>query len=163
MCIRDSRYCDDPAGFDAVADLLGDLPLALEEAAAYLDEAQVGVRDYLRLLQYRSRELFALHGPAAEQDADHRRVGTVWSLSLDRVRQDEPLAEALLNLCAFLAPDLPRDLPTEAPEVLPADLSAAVADPLVYNRILTAIGRYSLATLTPSTAGLPRLVQAGIQ
>src|SRR5664279_5557822 len=154
---------DDPAGFDAVADLLGGLPLALEEAAAYLEEAQVGVGDYLRLLQHRSRDLFALHGPATDQDADRRRVGTVWSLSLDRVRRAEPAAEALLNLCAFLAPDLPRDLPTEAPEVLPAGLSAAVADPLVYNRILTVIGRYSLATLTPSTAGLHRLVQAVIQ
>ena len=154
---------DDPAGFDAVADLLGDLPLALEEAAAYLEEAQVGVQDYLTLLKGRSRELFALHGPATDQEADHRRVGTVWSLSLDRVRREEPAAEALLNLCAFLAPDLPRGLPTESPEVLPGDLRAAVADPLAYNRILTAMGRYSLAALTPTTAGLHRLVQAVIR
>jgi hypothetical protein len=30
-------------------------------------------------------------------------VATVWSLSLDRVRQEAPAAEALLSLCAFLA------------------------------------------------------------
>jgi hypothetical protein len=153
----------DPAGLDAVADLLGDLPLALEEAAAYIERAQVGVQDYLKLLQDRSRELFALHGPATEEDADCRRVGTVWSLSLDRVRREEPAAEALLNLCAFLAPDLPRNFPTESPEVLPADLGAAVADSLAYNRILVAIGRYSLVTLTPTTASMHRLVQAVIQ
>src|SRR5664280_2727547 len=54
---------DDPAGLDAIADLLGDLPLALEEAAAYLEETQIGVQHYLTLLHHRSRELFALHGP----------------------------------------------------------------------------------------------------
>jgi hypothetical protein len=154
---------DDPAGLDSIADLLGDLPLALEEAAAYLEDAQVGVQDYLTLVQQRFRELFALHGPATEENADHRRIGTVWSLSLDRVRQQEPAAEALLNLCAFLAPDLPRNFPTEAPEALPADLAAAVADPMVYNKIRTAIGRYSLATLTPTTTSLHRLVQSVIQ
>ena len=154
---------DDPAGWDAVADLLGDLPLALEEAAAYLEETQDSVRHYLQLMRDRSRELFALDLSAADEHDDRRRVGTVWSLSLDRVRQDEPAAEALLNLCAFLAPDMPRDFPTEAPEVLPADLGAAVADPLAYNRILAAAGRYSLATVTPATASLHRLVQAVIQ
>ena len=66
-------------------------------------------------------------------------------------------------LCAFLAPDLPRNFPTESPEVLPADLGAAVADSLAYNRILVAIGRYSLVTLTPTTVSLHRLVQAVIQ
>ena len=86
----------------------------------------------------------------------------MWSLSLDRVRQAEPAAEALLNLCAFLAPDLPRDLPTAAPEVLPGDVEAAVTDRLVYNRILAAIGRYSLATVTPTTVGMHRLVRAVI-
>jgi hypothetical protein len=30
-------------------------------------------------------------------------VATVWSLSLERVHQQAPAAEALLNLCAFLA------------------------------------------------------------
>ena len=38
-----------------------------------------------------------------------------------------------------------------------------VADPLAYNRILAVIGRYSLATVTPTTVGLHRLVQAVIQ
>ena len=32
---------------------------------------------------------------------------------------------------------------------------------MAYNRILAVIGRYSLATLTPTTIGLHRLVQIG--
>ena len=73
------RIGDDPARLDAVADLLGDLPLALEEAAAYLEEAQVGVQDYLTLLQQRFRELFALHGPTTrgERRSSAGRHGVV--------------------------------------------------------------------------------------
>src|SRR5664279_2825595 len=130
----------DPGGLDAVADALGDLPLALEEAAAYLEATGEGVQEYLRLVRKRSRELFAQDGDLVGEHDDRRRVGTVWSLSLDRVRQQEPAAEALLNLCAFLASDVPRDLPTEAPEVLPGALAAVVSDRLTYNRILAVIG-----------------------
>ena len=87
----------------------------------------------------------------------------VWSVSLERVHIQAPAAEALLCLCAFLAPDIPRKLPTEQPQVLPADLAAVVGDRLAYNRTLAAIGRYSLATVTADTIGLHRLVQAVIQ
>jgi len=43
-----------------VAELVGDLPLALEEAAAYLEQTGTGVEDYLGLLRERARELFGL-------------------------------------------------------------------------------------------------------
>jgi hypothetical protein len=56
------------------------------------------------------------------EHGDQRRVATVWSLSLDRVRQEAPAAEALLSLCAFLAPDIPRELPAEQLQLLPEEL-----------------------------------------
>jgi hypothetical protein len=68
-------------------------------------------------------------------------VATTWSLSLDRVHREAPAAEALLSLCAFLAPDIPRDLPCEQPHVLPNELAVAVRDPLAYNRMLAVVGR----------------------
>lgn len=151
---------DELTDLAAIADLLGDLPLALDEAAAFLAVSGCGSRQYIGLLRDRSRELFGLN--PSDGDPDQRRVGTVWSLSLDRVRGEEPIAEALLNLFAFLAPDIPRDLPVEAPEALPVEL-AAIVDPLVYNRALSAIGRYSLATVTPGTVGVHRLVQEVIR
>jgi hypothetical protein len=153
----------DQAALDELAELLGDLPLALEEAAAYLEETQESLGDYLALLRGRARELFGLDQPSTIDHEDHRRVATVWSLSLDRLRQEAPAAEALLSLCAFLAPDIPRKLPRERSELLPEELAQVVSDPLVYNGMLAAIGRYSLATLSPTTVGLHRLVQAVIQ
>jgi tetratricopeptide (TPR) repeat protein len=154
---------DDRATLDALAELLGDLPLALEEAAAYLEAARVGLDEYLGLVRGRARELFGLDQPPPDERGDQRRVATVWSLSLERVHREAPAAEALLSLCAFLAPDIPRDLPGEQPQVLPEELAEAVSDPLAYNRMLAMVGRYSLATMTPTNLGVHRLVQAVIQ
>jgi tetratricopeptide (TPR) repeat protein len=154
---------DDQAALDELAELLGDLPLALEEAAAYLEETGEGVDEYLGLVRGRARELFGLDQAPADEQGDRRRVATVWSLSLDRVHQEAPAAEALLSLCAFLAPDIPRGLPGEQPQVLPEELARAVGDRLAYNRMLAVVGRYSLATVAPTTVSVHRLVQAVIQ
>ena len=155
----------DDQGLAALAELVGDLPLALEEAAAYLEETRENLGEYLELLRDRSRELFGLDDPAAGSgpDSDRRRVATVWSVSLDRVHAQAPAAEALLSLCAFLAAGVPRDLPVRHPDVLPGDLAALAHDRLAYNRALAAIGRYSLAAVSPASVGLHRLVQAVIR
>jgi tetratricopeptide (TPR) repeat protein len=153
----------DQAALDELGELLGDLPLALEETSAYLEETGGGLVEYLGLVRERARELFGLNQPAEDERGDQRRVATVWSLSLDRVHQQAPAAEALLCLCAFLAPEIPRGLPREQPGVLPEELAQAVSDPLAYNRMLGVVGRYSLATVTPTTISVHRLVQAVIQ
>jgi hypothetical protein len=146
-----------------LAELVGDLPLALEEAAAYLEETQDDLEDYVELVRERARELFGLSMPHEGEFGDRRRVATVWSVSLDRIHADAPAAEALLDLCAFLAPEVPRGLPMAHPQVLPAELAMVVSDRLRYNRTLTAIGRYSLATVSSAGIALHRLVQTVIQ
>jgi tetratricopeptide (TPR) repeat protein len=153
----------DLAALDTLAELVGDLPLALEEAAAYLEETGESLDSYVELVRDRFRELFGLDVPADDQHADRQRVATVWSVSLDRVQAQAPAAEALLSLCAFLAPDIPRRLPTEQPQVLPNDLAQTVTDVLAYNRMLAAIGQYSLATVSPTKIALHRLVQTMIR
>jgi tetratricopeptide (TPR) repeat protein len=143
----------------ALAEALGDLPLALAEAAAYIDETQIGLEEYLELVRDRSVELSNLRHPAGS----HQRVATVWSLSLDRVREEAPATEALLKLWAFLAPgDIPRNLPREHPEVLPEELRQLAGDALAYNDALRVLSRYSIATVTPATVSLHPLVQAVI-
>jgi tetratricopeptide (TPR) repeat protein len=150
------RTHTDPASADALAELLGDLPLALEEAAAYLEETQVGLGAYLRLARERMSELFGLEQPTR----DEQRVATTWSVALDRVRVEAPAAEALLDLSAFFArDDIPRELPSRFPERLPYPLAQAAADPLAYNDAMRALGRYSLAT----ALAVHRLVQAVVR
>jgi hypothetical protein len=50
---------DDQTALDELAELLGDLPLALEEAAAYLEETQVSMDEYLALVRGRARRCSA--------------------------------------------------------------------------------------------------------
>ena len=74
--LRQRTGVDDPDGLDAIADVLGDLPLALEEAAAYIQEARIGAADYLDLVQARSREMFGLD---ARQVVTDRATGGGWA------------------------------------------------------------------------------------
>jgi hypothetical protein len=147
---------EDPA-FEVLAAALGDLPSALEQAAAYLEANDVGPVDYLSLLRDRARELFALGRTATTE----RTVATTWTVSLDRFREQVPAAEDLLALCAFLAADdIPRDLPAQHPDLLPDRLAAAVGDPLAYQQAVGTLRRYSLITTTGDSFRLHRLVQA---
>jgi hypothetical protein len=98
---------DHPAALDELAELLGDLPLALEEAAAYLEETGVGLGEYLELVRGRARELFGLDQPPAHERGDRRRVATIWSLSLDQVHQEARQPRR----CSACAPSWPPTSP----------------------------------------------------
>jgi NB-ARC domain len=147
----------DPQEAAALAKALGDLPLALEQAAAYLDETSTSAADYLDLLRDRSLELFALGQPATSEQT----IATTWTVSLDRIRAQVPAAQDLLALCAFLASDdLPRSLLAEHADLLPEPLATAVRDRVELQLALGALRRYSLATVTTEALSVHRLVQA---
>ena len=112
----------DAAAADALAEELGDLPLALEQAAAYMVETGSALADYLELFRTRRSELWSEEKPPAGYPAT---VGTTWTMAVDRLRTEEPRAVDLLHLCAFLAPEaIPRRLLTEHHAALPPELGA---------------------------------------
>jgi tetratricopeptide (TPR) repeat protein len=142
-----------------LAAALGDLPLALEQAAAYLEETATPTAEYLTLLDTNAKELFALGRPATTEQT----IATIWTVSLQRLRQQTPEAEDLLVLCAFLAPDdIPRSLPIQDPDVLPERLATTVRAPLAYQQAIGTLRRYSLVTTSQDDQALNvhRLVQA---
>ncbi|MDQ3274477.1 MAG: FxSxx-COOH system tetratricopeptide repeat protein, partial [Actinomycetota bacterium] len=146
---------DDQA--DALAELLGDLPLALEQAAAYLDQTRLPPAEYLQLFTTRAADL---HGRGRVADHQHT-IATLWSLSLGQLRATHPAAVQLLALCAWLAPEpIPLDLFTAHPDRLPASLSEVAADPLAFADTVGALADYSLARRTDTGLVLHRLVQA---
>jgi tetratricopeptide (TPR) repeat protein len=147
---------DDPA-FDRLAAALGDLPLGLEQAAAYLEETATTPGEYLDLLGTHGRALLALGQPATTAQT----IATTWAVSLQQLRQQVPAAEDLLVLCAFLAADdIPRALPAEHATLLPDRLAATVADPLAYQQAIAALRRYSLVKTSTDALSVHRLVQA---
>lgn len=84
-----------------LADLLGDLPLALEQAAGYLDQTQLPAAEYLELLRTRAPDMLR-----RGRVVDHTgTVATLWSLTLDHLRASEPATVQLATICAYLAPE----------------------------------------------------------
>jgi tetratricopeptide (TPR) repeat protein len=138
-----------------LAEALGDLPLALEQAAAYIEATGGNVSGYLRMFRERRAELLKRPSPSSDTT-----VATTWEMSFQQVERRSPPAAALLNLCAFLAPDdIPLDIVRQAPE-LPESLAEAVADPVQFGDAIAALRRFSLVSRSGDTLSVHRLVQA---
>ncbi|WP_239333033.1 FxSxx-COOH system tetratricopeptide repeat protein, partial [Frankia sp. CiP3] len=152
-----------PTIADQLADDLGDLPLALEQVAAYLDTTGLAPADYLakfrsRRAQMLTRGVDLVYG---------RTIDTVWSLALDRLRAHCPAAVAMLDLCAHFGPEpIPLALINDHPDLLGSPLHDVVAgtDPSAdLDDILGAVLAYSLARRDSDTIQLHRLVAAVIR
>src|SRR4029450_10321573 len=142
----------DTTSLAALAEALGDLPLALEQAAAYLEETKTSPTAYLLLYEQHGAELLTQGEPLSTE----QRVATTWQVTVDRLGAT-PGALELLGLCAFLAPDdIPRAIFSEHAEVLPEPLGAIVERPLALNQAVGALGRYSLVTVTDDSLTVHR-------
>jgi hypothetical protein len=142
---------------EAIAGELGRLPLALEQAAAYMDRTQVPGEDYLDLLRSRADELFALGRVSSPTDT----IATLWNVSLDRAAAENPAAIQLLEICSYLAPEpVPLDLFSAHVDLLPAPLSIAARDKLAFTEAIAVLADYSLAKRSSEGVQMHRLLQA---
>ncbi|HEU5378618.1 MAG TPA: tetratricopeptide repeat protein [Ktedonobacteraceae bacterium] len=142
-----------------LAEELGGLALALDQAGAYLAETSISLTDYLSLFRQRSYDLLKQH---RGQDYPHA-VATTWDLSFQRVELRSPAAAELLRFCAFLAPDaIPEELFTKNASHLGKILASAATDPLRFNEAIATLRAHSLLTRDPvaHTLSVHRLVQA---
>ncbi len=140
-----------------LAERLGDLPLALAQAAAYIDETGMTLAGYVKLLDERREELWAEQHPP---EGYERTVAETFSLAIEQVQQGSPPAESLLNLCAYLAPDeIPLWLLTEGAEHLPQPLCETVGDELALNKAIAALRKYSLVERSGDLLSVHRLLQ----
>ncbi len=122
---------------------LGQFPLAIDQAGAYIEETGCSLSDYLEIYQQHQYELLAQRGKQATGYPDS--VATTWSLAFERVERTNPAAAELLRLCAFVAPDqLPEELLTEGAPHWPAALQEAVRDRFRFNQVLSTLLGFSL-------------------
>ena len=144
---------------------LGGLPLALEQAAAYVQAGGGSLAGYLALYWQRRADLLARGEPTGYTDT----VATTWRLAFEEVDQAAPGAAWLLRLLAFCAPEaIPLRLLLQPRPTLAGRLGEEVApvltlleDPLAASDALAALRRYSL--ISPAADGsvsVHRLVQA---
>nr|CBH39267.1 conserved hypothetical protein, containing TPR repeats [uncultured archaeon] len=159
LCKRTGQEDKDAA--DALADELGDLPLALEQAGAYIETTGISLTEYQELFQSRRKELW---GDESHPPDYPDSVATTWSLSMRQISQETQAAVDLLNLCAFLAPDdISLELLCGGAEHLPEPLAATATDKLAMNRAIKALRQYSLIATSSEGLSVHRLVQAVVR
>lgn len=81
-----------PAGTAGTAQ--GYLPLALEQAAAYIQYTAIEPAAYLDRLRRFPARMFAVSAPAEEADesTNQRTVARIWQLTVQAIEDEEPLA-----------------------------------------------------------------------
>jgi len=127
----------------ALAEALGNLPLALEQAAAYATQARLSLAEYLELFRACEPEVAARLTGDEEYPA---ALAAVFDITFARVRTESPAAADLLTLCAFLAPDeVPLEMLKEGAGHLPPALAEASADPEALAASAAVLQNYSLA------------------
>jgi MinD-like ATPase involved in chromosome partitioning or flagellar assembly len=141
---------------DQVAEALGDLPLAVEQAAAWLAETGLPAGEFINQLE----QQFA--------DADSPTpVAATWRLSFDRIRNESPGAARLLELCSFFSPE-PISL-----DLLTSDQMMSALSPydkrlrakIILHQLIRDLARYSLAKVDrgKNSIQVHRLIQAAVR
>ncbi len=109
------------------------LPLALDQAGAYIAQTHTSVSAFLHLFQQDPCQLLGERDAHAEHPCS---VVHTFTRAFERLQQANPAAAELLSLCCFLAPEaIPEALLTEHPAHLGPALSAVVAHPLQFNAL----------------------------
>ncbi|MEH0423006.1 FxSxx-COOH system tetratricopeptide repeat protein [Streptomyces sp. B21-083] len=152
-----------PEAADQVALAVGDLPLAVEQAAAWLAETATPVETYLRQLAEQTTDVLDLNQPADYP----KTVAATWNVSISRLKERSPASVRLLQLCAFLAPEpISSDL-LYSKEMIDAlkPYDPALQEPLLLGRVVQEIGRFALAKVdqVSNSIQVHRLVQAVIR
>ena len=147
---------------DQVAEMLGDLPLAVATAGAWLAETHYAVTEYLRELERQAPRTLSV-----TQLADYPLpVSQTWDLSLNRLQQRSPAAARLLELCSVMALRIALDLiysPAMAEVLEPFD--PALAERMIIGRVVQEINRLALIKFDANANRIHvhRLVQAVVQ
>jgi hypothetical protein len=160
---------------EALSEMLGGLPLAHEQAAAYCERLGVSLAEYCKRFQAAPTRLLddARHAPAEYHDG--LTVIKTFALAIDEAAKLDCLAEPLIVHAAFLAPEpIPLFLFSQAREKFGEPLAAMLADDgldeavaalrsfaLVDRPLLMSATARSQATLSDSTAWCGRLRRRG--
>ena len=152
---RVSAMSEDDA--DRVAEAVGDLPLAIAQAAGTMADTGMAAAEYNRLLTSHAAEMLDQGRPASYP----RSLAAVTQLAFDQLQSEAPAAADLVGICAFLASEtIPASWFPRACEHLPGLLAEQAADPVAWRKVLSQVGHHVLAHVDPDGIVMHRLTQA---
>lgn len=169
--LRRAKLLDSATPFDAtsydrwsqaivIAEIMDGLPLALDQAAAYIEETNCGLTGYVERYQERRIALLSRRGGLRP---DHpESIAATWSLSFEKIEQAHPAAAELLQLCAFLHPDaIAEKMLREGGRELTPHLHRLATDPFELDAAIGTLTTFSLLYRDPEGhfLTLHRLVQ----
>ncbi|MEU8195701.1 FxSxx-COOH system tetratricopeptide repeat protein [Microbispora amethystogenes] len=145
---------------DRVAAALGDLPLAIEQAGAWLQETGMSVDEYVDKLFKQPVRTLAL----GDSPTYPTPVAATWNVSFQRLREKSPAAVRLLQLLAFFAAE-PVSLSMLYGDetvrcLVPYDDS--LREKIMIGRLVRELNRFALAKVDQrnNSVQVHRLVQA---
>ena len=152
----------DRTAAEAIAREMDGLPLALDQAGAYIEETQCSLASYLNQYRDHKRQNTLLHRRGGTGKQHPEPVAATWSLSFEQVEKLNPIAADLLRFLAFLAPDaIPEQLVIDGASQLSPTLQPLADDEALLDEAVAALARYSLVRRKrdDSTLTVHRLVQ----
>ncbi len=132
-------------GAQQLCEQLGCLPLAIEQAGAYIAEAGITPKEYMTLLAEAPAVMFA---EGAEGIDPERTIARIWRITLDHLA-GEPLTGYLLRVLSWYASD-----------AIPRSLLDPLAERVSLQRAIRRLAAYSMITAHGGMIGIHRLVQA---
>ena len=135
------------------------LPLALDQAGAYIEDQVLSLEEYLELFRTEKAELLKKRG---QLDPDHPSVTITFTLAFETVAAASATAADLVRACAFLAPDaIPEEIFREGAEAFDPPLSTLAESKLALSQAIAETARFSLISRNPQakTLTIHRLVQ----
>jgi tetratricopeptide (TPR) repeat protein len=148
----------DEAAAGELAEKLGGLPLALEQAGAYIEASDCTLYDYINMFQANQQKALERGKPSTDYPGT---LFTTWNISFQQVDSESKAAADLMKLCAFFAPDdIPLQIIREGTKHLLEPLATVAADQFLLNDALVALRKYSLIERSDDTISIHRLVQS---
>lgn len=150
------------AAAEQLVTIMGGLPLALDQAGAYVEETGCNFSDYL--LHYEQQRVRLLDRRGFQEGGHPHSVTTTIRLTTRRITRDYPAAADLLCLCALLgAESIPEEL--FGPEASQAGALASISDLYQLDQAIAVLRTFSLVQrhTATHTLSIHRLVQAVVQ
>ena len=145
-----------------LCEVLGNLPLAMEQAVSYIVASGLPISDYIELFNKNQQKY--LSKSSIPKEEYNETVATTWTLAIQKIQESMPVAIELFNMCAFMAPDdIPLYLIAKQADVLSESMQELLGDKGEMAEMHILFKRYSIANIKNETLSMHRLVQAVIR
>jgi tetratricopeptide (TPR) repeat protein len=149
------------AAAEKLVDTMGGVPLAIDQAGAYIEETGCSVSTYLQRYEQQHARLLDRRGVLG---GDHpHSVTATFLLASKRIEQEQNAAADLLHVCVLLhAEAIPEELFVEGAAYLGPELASLANDPYQLDQAIAVLRSLSLVQRQPETRTLSmhRLLQA---